>query len=231
MSARRQSSQWGVRAPHTWRPWRISRSENSPQLSGGSNSIRSCSTLTASVCWVSPRRRESRPTCVSTGRPGRSNATDLTTLPVLRPTPGRVVRLSRSVGTLPPWRSSSAAASPMRLRAFERKKPVEWMSVSSSSGSARARSKGEGYRRNRAGVTILTRASVHCAESTVATISWNGLACVRAHLAGYASSSLRWTSRACCWSLRACGFNRPVSVGSVLHRSRRLDGGRRSTLN
>ena len=38
---------------------------------------------------LSPNRFDSRPTWVSTGRPGRPNATLRTTLPVLRPTPGK----------------------------------------------------------------------------------------------------------------------------------------------
>ena len=47
------------------------------------------SAFTGSVSWVRSRRRDSRPTWVSTGRPGRSIATLRSTLAVLRPTPGQ----------------------------------------------------------------------------------------------------------------------------------------------
>ena len=50
---------------------------------------------------VKPRRRDSRPTCVSTVIPGVSNAWPRTTFAVLRPTPGSVTRSSSVVGTSP----------------------------------------------------------------------------------------------------------------------------------
>ena len=103
-------------------------------LLGRDQPLRSSSTFTGSVSFVSFRRFESRRTCVSTGRPGRPNATERTTLPVLRPTPGSVTRSSSSVGTSPSKRSSNADAIPMRLFVFWRKNPVEWMSSSTSPG-------------------------------------------------------------------------------------------------
>ena len=54
------------------RPCRISRSENAPRSSGGTSPFRSSSTFTGSVSFVSLSRVESRPTCVSTGRPGQA---------------------------------------------------------------------------------------------------------------------------------------------------------------
>ena len=72
-----------------------------PRSSGATSPFRSSSAFTGSVSVVSFSRRARRPTCVSTGNPGRSNATERTTLPVLRPTPGSVTRSSRSVGTSP----------------------------------------------------------------------------------------------------------------------------------
>ncbi len=98
MSTSTQPGQFGLRAKHTRRPCRMSRSEKRPRSSGGTSTLRSSSAFTGSVSVVSFRRRAKRPTCVSTGRPGRSNATDRTTLPVLRPTPGQlheVVELGR----------------------------------------------------------------------------------------------------------------------------------------
>ena len=69
----------------------------------------------------------------------------------LAPYPGTVTRSSKSVGTSPPKRSSSAAAIPMRLRALARKKPVEWMISSSSSGWPGTTRPGPGtWRRGRA---------------------------------------------------------------------------------
>ena len=136
-------------------------------------------------------------TCVSTGRPGNRNHTERTTLPVLRPTPGNVTKSSSSVGTSPPKRSSKACAIPMMLFVFERKKPVDWMTVSTSEGSACARSAAVGYFANNAGVTMLTRSSVVCADRIVATRSWNAFSCASAQRAsGYSSRSRRTTSPA-----------------------------------
>ena len=50
-------------------------------------------------------------------------------------------------------------------RALARKKPVEWMYCSTSDTSAWARDFRVGKRAKRAGVTWLTRSSVHCAAS------------------------------------------------------------------
>ena len=57
----------------------------------------------------------------------------------------------------------------MRFLVFERKNPVDWMIVSTSAGSADARSAGVGYFANRFGVTMLTRSSVVWADRIVAT--------------------------------------------------------------
>ena len=53
------------------------------------------------------------------GQARHPNRTDRTTLPVLRPTPGRVTRSSSSIGTSPPNRSSTACAIPIRLLVFD----------------------------------------------------------------------------------------------------------------
>ena len=90
----------GSRAMHTWRPCSMRRSESSPHSSGGTMAPRSCSIFTGSVSFVSLSRRARRVTCVSTGRPGSSNHTERTTLPVLRPTPGErheIVELRRDL--------------------------------------------------------------------------------------------------------------------------------------
>ena len=84
------------------------------------------------------------------------------------------VRSSIEVGTWPSKRSSSSCARPSSERALLRKKPVGLMISSSSSCRALVSARGVGYFWKRAGVTALTRASVHCAASTVATSSWKG---------------------------------------------------------
>ena len=174
MSAKMQRMHAGRRAIHVARPCRINRRLNAPRSAAGTTAFSSCSTLTGSLSSVRPNRLLSRRTCVSTGSPGRSKATLRTTLAVFRPTPGTVTKSSSLVGTSPPNRCSSAAAIPMRLRALARKKPVEWMISSSSSGLARAKEAGSGYAPKRAGVTMFTRTSVLCADRIVAASSWNG---------------------------------------------------------
>ena len=65
------------------RPWRISRRLRAPRSLGWTVASRSSSIFTGSFAAVSPRRRLSRATWVSTGIPGRSKATLRTTLAVL----------------------------------------------------------------------------------------------------------------------------------------------------
>jgi len=116
-------------------------------------------------------------------RPGSPRATDRTTLAVLRPTPGSDVRSSIEVGKsdgFGPNLSTRPCAMPMRWEAFDRKKPVDRMISSSSSRSPAASCRGPGYVPNRAGVTMFTRSSVHCAERIVAHRSWKALRCFKA---------------------------------------------------
>ena len=137
MSASTQTSQRGRRARHTRRPCSMSRSEKRPRSSSGISRLRSCSTFTGSVSVGEPqpagepadmgvdragpggRSRPSGPRWPSCGRPRAAS------------------RGPRGRGApAPSKRSSTAAAIPIRLRAFERKNPVEWIRVSSSSGFA-----------------------------------------------------------------------------------------------
>ena len=64
-------------------------------------------------------------------------------------------------GTLPWYFSSSIREAKTMSRALARKKPQEWMWGSRSSGSAAARASRVGNWAKRAGVTWLTRSSVH----------------------------------------------------------------------
>src|SRR5262245_62876007 len=72
------------------------------------------------------------------------------------------------------------------LLALLRKKPVLWIAFSSSPRLAAANAAAVGYFLNKAGVTMFTRTSVHCAERIVAIRSSSGLLKPRAHRAsGY----------------------------------------------
>ena len=66
-------------------------------------------------------------------------------------------------------------AQAMMFLAFMRKKPHDLMIFSTSDWRARASFSGVGYFAKSAGVVILTRASVHCAERITATSSSNSL--------------------------------------------------------
>ena len=96
-----------------------------------------------------------------------------TTLAVLRPTPGRLVRASRSAGDLaavpldqdPGERDEVASPWPGRSR-WRRSGPRP-----PPGRPRRARPGESGKRAKRAGVTLFTRSSVHWAERTVATSS------------------------------------------------------------
>ena len=68
------------------------------------------------------------------------------------------------------------------FRALARKKPVERIKSSITSTFAPAIFLGVGNLRNSAGVTWLTRLSVHWALSTVATNNWNGVWKSNSHL-------------------------------------------------
>ncbi len=137
MSARRHSSHRGVRAPHTLRPCRMRRRLKGPHSSGRDQGVEVALDLhRVGLQRSGPADGSARPTWVSTGRPGRPMATLRTTLAVLRPTPGRLVRSSIDDGTSPPKRSVTPWAIPTRFLAFERKKPVDRIRSSRSSMDA-----------------------------------------------------------------------------------------------
>ena len=149
--------------------------ENRIHRSRGITCIRSTSIFFTSVARVSPRRMASRCTCVSTTTPSaRPNSVPSTTLAVLRATPGSRVSAASVRGSSPPCSSTSAVAVAFRFLAFCRKKPVDRTISSSSGSSARDMAMASGKRAKSAGVTRLTRSSVHCADRMVAHSSWNG---------------------------------------------------------
>jgi len=134
----------------------------------GQSFIRSSSILWGSVCLVNPRRVVTRLTWVSTVIPGMLKAWPRTTFAVFRPTPARLVRSSRVLGTRPLNCLSSMVAVFFRLLALLLKKLMERMISLMSSTGASARAAIVGYFLNRWGVVRLTRASVHWAERITA---------------------------------------------------------------
>lgn len=154
--------QAGRRAEQIDRPSSINKWLYLIQSSGGSTFMRSLSACTASMCFVRPRRREIRPTWVSTTTPSACpNPLPRTTLAVFRPTPGNATNSDSCRGTLPECRSTSAREHPRIFLALDLKKPVVRMTLSICGWVARAIFSGVGQRPNRVGVTILTRLSVH----------------------------------------------------------------------
>ena len=158
MPARMQTSQLGRRARHTRRPWRIETDAERAPLSAGSNAPRSDSTFTGSVSPVRPSRRTSRPTWVSTGRPGSPKADaadDVGCLTADSGQRGQVLHVRRHLAVV----TFAPRLWPYRrgLRVLARKNPVDRMSSSTSPGGPPPESAGVGYAANRAGVTMLTR--------------------------------------------------------------------------
>ena len=158
------------RAVQMARPWSTRRWQKLLDSSGGRIS-RSCfSTLPGSlVPSVRPRRPEIRMQWVSaTTTPGVWNTSPKIRLAVLRPTPGSATSSSMVPGTFPPCWDRSIWAHSTRSRLLARKNPQEWMYSPTSSTSAWAKASRVGKRAKRAGVTWLTRSSVHWADSRTA---------------------------------------------------------------
>src|SRR5262245_52336017 len=98
--------EWQIR-----RPCQISRCDSIVHSDFGISDPTSCSTFTGSSELVQPKRRASRPKCVSTVIPGIPNAFPSTTFAVFRPTPGSVTRSLSRLGTSPPYRSHRSCPS------------------------------------------------------------------------------------------------------------------------
>ena len=113
-------------------------------------------------------------TWVSTGNAGAPNACAMTTLAVLWPTPGSASSSTKLAGTRPSCRSISAIDSPEIAFDFAAASPHGRTSSAISGIARRAIAAGVRARANRTGATRLTRASVHWADSTVATSSSYG---------------------------------------------------------
>ena len=124
---------------------------------------------------VRPRRLLTLNTWVSTAMAALFQTTASITLAVLRPTPGSLIRLSMSEGSSPPKSSSIIRAALMMARVLLLGKVTLLMYSYTSSSPAAASDAGSGKRSKSAGVTMLMRLSVHCAERITAKSRWNGL--------------------------------------------------------
>src|SRR5262249_9864596 len=113
-----------------------------------------------------------------------------TTFAVLRPTPGSASSASREGGTAPPCSSTSLRDSAMTFFALVRNRPIVLMYARTRSSPSAAILAGVSAAANKAGVALLTPASVACAESTTAISSVNGLRC-SSSVCGSGSAALK----------------------------------------
>lgn len=126
-----------------------------------------------SVCMTlfpedSPHRLAHRWMWVSTGKAGFPKAWVSTTEAVLWPTPGRASSSSSVLGTFPLWWAIRSLESCTIAFAFVGPSPHVLMMCSTFFGVSCAIFCGVSASAKRAGVTRLTRASVHCAERRTA---------------------------------------------------------------
>ena len=134
--------------------------------------IKSCSTFSGAVSFVSSSRRDNRITCVSTTTPTAIPYHDpSTTFPVFRATPGSRQNLLHRLRNLPPKllrHHPRRALNRLRLVPKKSRSPNQLLN---SGREAAAIAFGVGNALNNAGVTRFTRTSVHCADRIVATVS------------------------------------------------------------
>src|SRR6202521_751454 len=152
-SLRMHSGHFGLRARQIRRPWRIRRRDRPVHSSFGTIEQTCRSIFTGSLDDVSFSRLVRRLTWVSTAKPGTPKPTPRITFAVLRPMPGSLTRSSMLFGTSPPKSSTSLRLAAMIERVLARKNPVGLIKVSTTAGSAAARSPAVGYRLNSSGVT------------------------------------------------------------------------------
>ena len=117
---------------------------------------------------MATHRCASRWMCVSTGNAGTPKACAITTLAVLCPTPGSASNSANVRGTCPPCCATKIRDSSRIACAFRGASPHGRTIASISATVRRAIAAGLSASLNNAGVTRLTRLSVHCAESSTA---------------------------------------------------------------
>ena len=115
-----------------------------------------------------PVRLETRKMCVSTAKVSAPNALFITTLAVLRPTPGRLVSTSRSAGTSPPKSRTRISDRAITFFALELNRPMVLMCCFSPSSPSATICAGVVTVLNSSRVALLTPTSVDWAESTTA---------------------------------------------------------------
>ncbi len=101
--------------------------------------------------------------------------------PSSAPPPAAAASPPSSAAPRPPNRSTTARAAPWIDFDLFRKNPVVRITSSSSGREAAAIAAGVGYIPNSVGVTRFTRASVHCADRIVATVSSHAFRWFSAH--------------------------------------------------
>jgi hypothetical protein len=178
------------------------------QCSRGNARRRSRSVRSTLLPFDRPQRQASRWMWVSTGNDGTPKACAMTTLAVLWPTPGRRSRASRSAGTRPPCSTTSCRDRPEIAFAFCGASPHERIAEWISSTGNRAMASGVRAFAKSPGVTLLTRSSVHCAESSTATSSVNASSCASGTAgSGNRASSSAWIREVfSCRRMRANGI-------------------------
>ena len=123
---------------------------------------------------VRPIRFETRKTCVSTAIASLLNTTDAITFAVFRPTPGNFCNSSTSEGIIPLNSLSNFFAIPTKCFALLLGYDTLLIYSYTTSGVVAANASGVGKSRNKGGVIIFTRLSVHWADNITAISNWNG---------------------------------------------------------
>ena len=148
----------------------------------------------------------------TTTAPSIPKISPITRLAVFLPIPGSAISASRLSGTSPSYCSHNTRAIAMISLDLVLYRPQDLIYSASSSGVLSAKSRAQVYRSNSAGVTIFTRASVHWADSRVATRHCSGsVYCSEQIESGYSALSASTASRAICFFV--------ISITSLLQYS------------
>ena len=167
--------QLGFLAVQHFRPCQISQWWACDHLFWGMFFISSFSTSRTVFPFARPIRRDTRKTCVSTAIAGILKALLITTLAVLRPTPGSVINSASCSGTLPWYSVNNWWQVSMIFLAFVLASPQVFILSSRPASPNDKISSGVLWFLNKSPVTIFTLTSVHCAERMVAISNSKGL--------------------------------------------------------
>ena len=120
---RNDSDAWALLRDHASGAVRLAR-DAGPSSVPDEQLVRPAPFLSGSSWRVSPSRRATRPTCVSTGSAGVPKAWFTTTPAVFHPTPGRRYSSSRVRGSLPPYSRAIRCMAARTFRALPRYRPM-----------------------------------------------------------------------------------------------------------